>query len=776
MTFREHKMLERTSQVVRGSGLRILVAALFLLLVLAIAGTPAPSIEKTFGGATVKIAADRAWVLLPGRCVTITWEIAEKLRVSVNNQDVDNMGEMGYCPSLRSISPDFEIVAANGDRETVVLDIRNFPSEIINCLIFLTIVILLVLALYFLMTERVNEPIPFGRVHLLALLALLMLCLLCQTGDLLRIEYLLDTLSRLFSSRAWQKFGLLLAGLVFTPLIFQALQGGLKQRMWEDFVAIGAFFLFLLMLYLPFGFDSVGHWEEWVFRAYLESEQSGVSPELVSRFWILVPPSLAILINSESFIGYNIVYFCLLWGNMVLLYGILRKLEFNYFFSFLPVVLFIVFPINSHFMSLRSLRISFNVLALQAAFYFLLDCSRSPSRMRMLRVWMALLFTVFTYEIAYAIILVLPLAWWCRRPRWSWRNINLTAIWYLFPGAKIVFLLLLATANRGYYGDNIVKNVIHSDRLGLESIGHYLDIVVNVYRQTFWYSWREALSDLSYGTLLMPTLAALGLVGIVAFYLAARSSTAAFPSRQQIGYFILSGFLFILPSIGVLMWIEKYNRDLWRMYVYAPIGAAIAVFWLLTLMLSSLRNIRLRKLILTGMCLLLMLPALSRLFNQHAHYVSSAKNKAIILRQVIEQAPAIDGDANLILLTEMLGVELRAKGISELRTGMLHSAIAVLYEHEGPNLTFVCIIDKRCFKDELGLPAFHLREDTDFSDLVIFYLHDDLSVELLRKLPPELGGPSNGSYKPDRLIDTSAPIPPRALTMLASARRAIANP
>ena len=771
MTFKKHKMLERTAYFARGRGLISLVAGLFLLIVVAIAGTPAPSIKTTFGDASVEIAADRAWVLLPGQCVTIRWQIAEELRVSVNNQGVDNIGEIGYCPSLRPASPDFDIVEANGDRETVLLDIRNFPSEIINCLFFLTIVFLLVLALYFLVTERINEPIPFGRVYLLALLALLMLCLLCQTGDLLRIEYLLDTLSRVFSSRDWQQFGLLLAGLVFTPFVIQALRCGLKQRMWEDFVAVGVFFLFLLMLYLPFGFDSVGHWEEWVIRDYLESFSPDLSTELVSRFWLLVSPSLAILINSESFIGYNIVYFCLLWGNMVLLYGILRKLEFNYFFSFLPVVLFIVFPINSHFMSLRSLHISFNVLALHAAFYFLLDYLRSPSRMRMLRVWVALLFNVFTYEIAYAIILVLPLAWWCRRPSWSWGNINLTAIWYLFPVAKIVFLLLLATSNRSYYGDNIVNNAIHSDRLGLESIGHYLSIVVNVYRQTFWYSWREALSDLSQGTLLMPTLAALGLVGIAAFYLAARSSTAVFPSRQQIGYFILSGFLFILPSIGVLMWLEKYNRDLWRMYVYAPIGAAIAVFWLLTLMLSSLRNIRLRMLILTGMCLLLMLPALSRLFNQHDHYVSSANNKAIILRQVIEQAPAIDGGANLILLTEMLGVELRAKGISELRTGMLHSAFAVLYEQEGPNLTFVCIIDKRCFKDELGLPAFHLRDDTDFSDIVLFRLNEDLSVELLRELPPELGGASNASYKPDRLIDTSAPIPPRAFTMLASARR-----
>ncbi len=774
MTFREQKMLERTSHVVRGSGLRILVAALFLLLVLAIAGTAAPSIETTFGGASVEIAADRAWVLLPGQCVTITWEIAEKLRVSVNNQDVDNIGEIGYCPSLRSVSPDFDIVAANGDRETVVLDIRNFPSEIINCLFFLIIVILLVLALYFLVTERVNEPIPFGRVYLLALLALLMLCLLCQTGDLLRIEYLLDTLSRVFSSRAWQKFGLLLAGLVFTPLIFQALRGGLKQRMWEDFVAVGAFFLFLLMLYLPFGFDSVGHWEEWVFRAYLESEQSGVSPELVSRFWILVPNVFANLISPQSFVGYHLVNFLMFWGRLALFYGILRQLKMGPLFAFLTTILFMVYPVNTGLMSLRHFLMNARVLSLLAAVFFCLEFVEQPSRLRLAGLWLALLLNVGSYEAGYAIIAVMPLLWWWRRPLWTWRNVNLTAIWYLFPVVKIVFLLLLNLDSRQYYGSELVSNSMEPQQFALDSIAYYAGVIERVYRQTFWYGWREALSASSQSAWNIPVIGVLSLTGLTAVYLARGTNPMRFSSKRQAAFGMLSGMLFVLPSVGVLMWLEKYSFDLRRMYIYVPVGASLAVLSLIFLIASVINNIHLRKAFIIGVCLLAMYPALARLFNQHAHYVSSAKNKAIILRQVIEQAPTIDGDANLILLTEMLGVELRAKGISELRTGMLHSAIAVLYEHEGPDLTFVCIIDKRCFKDELGLPAFHLRDDTDtdFSDIVMFRLNKDLSVELLR----ELGGPSNASYNPDRLIDTSAPIPPRALTMLASVRRAIANP
>ena len=166
-----------------------------------------------------------------------------------------------------------------------------------------------------------------------------------------------------------------------------------------------------------------------------------------------------------------------------------------------------------------------------------------------------------------------------------------------------------------------------------------------------------------------------------------------------------------------------------------------------------------------------MFPALARLFGQHAFYVSNANNKAWILQQAVEQAPAIDREANVILLTKMLGSELGKKGVSEFRTNLPNAAFRVLYEGKGPKLTFLCILEKRCFAGERDSPEYHLDVDTDFSNVVLFYIHDDLSVELLRELPPELGGTDNESYNPDRLIDTSAPMPPRALSMLASARR-----
>ena len=335
---------------------------------------------------------------------------------------------------------------------------------------------------------------------------------------------------------------------------------------------------------------------------------------------------------------------------------------------------------------------------------------------------------------------------------------------------------MLTSSNREFYGSGLVQNTLNNEGFGLQSLSYYAEVLERVYRQTLWYGWQEAVTVTIESTWIVPTIGVIALAGVTAVYLARNGSESAFPSTRKIGVSILSGLLFILPSVGVLMWIPKYSQDLRRLYIYVPFGAAIAVFSLALLVASLLKSPRLRRIVLVSSCLLAMLPGLSRLFAQHAFYVSSANNKAWILLQAVEQAPSIDSRATLVLVTKMNGVELRAKKVSELRTGMLNSAIAVLYENKGPNLAFICIIDKRCFKDELGLPAFHLHDGTDFGNLIIFYLHDDLSVELLRELPPELGGSNNDTYDPERLIDTSAPIPPRALTMLASARRASENP
>ena len=223
------------------------------------------------------------------------------------------------------------------------------------------------------------------------------------------------------------------------------------------------------------------------------------------------------------------------------------------------------------------------------------------------------------------------------------------------------------------------------------------------------------------------------------------------------------------------MWLEGYNSDLWRIYLYVPIGAAIVVHSLVGLVMAPISNIRVRKAIMIGLWLLLMLPAYSRLILQHEHYQNSANKKTKILLQMVEQASAFDPEANVIMLTDRGYRELAENHIHELWTNMLDAAFYVLYQDGHPRSAVLCSIDDYCHVHDTAMGEFRLIGAADYSKIVFFRLHDDFSVELLRDLPPELSSTQNDSYDPDRLIDSSAPLPPRAITMLGAATPAVAD-
>ena len=248
--------------------MRILPAALFLLVLVGMAGTPAPFIETEFGGASVEIAADRAWVLLPQGCVTISWDLEGILSIYIDDKGKMGWGEMIYCPSTDASSPVFDITAENGQLHAYELNIRYFPAAVAQSLVLLLLISPFLIASFYLATLRMTDPIPLNASPVLALLALLLFLVLVQTAHAYTIESLLGGLGNVFTTRAWQTFGVFLAGLVFIPLVFEYCSQGIRKRLRADFLVIGVFILFILLLYLPYGFDSIGQKEEWINRAF----------------------------------------------------------------------------------------------------------------------------------------------------------------------------------------------------------------------------------------------------------------------------------------------------------------------------------------------------------------------------------------------------------------------------------------------------------------------------------------------------------------------------
>ena len=243
---------------------------------------------------------------------------------------------------------------------------------------------------------------------LLAFVALFLLCLILQSFRAFTLVSVLDGLKDIFASPAWQAFGLVLAGLVFIPLVIQETWKGVKRGAWADFIVIAAFMIFVLLLFLPFGFDSIGHWEEWVYRAYLEGRPSKASTELVTRFWIVFTYALATAVSSDSFVGLHLTHLFLTSGKLILLYGIFRRLSLAPIVAFLLTVIAMVYPANAFLLSSRSTNVAFTVSALLAAACLMLIFIQEPNRLRLLGIFLALHFTVGSYEAGYAIIFGLP--------------------------------------------------------------------------------------------------------------------------------------------------------------------------------------------------------------------------------------------------------------------------------------------------------------------------------------------------------------------------------
>ena len=728
------KLSTRTSKSVL---LGCLFLAVFALLAFAILSKPTPRIETEFGGATVQMSLDRGWVSGIGDCVILEWDVEGIKSIYIDNEGEIGWGEKAFCPTADANILEIGITAQDGTRRLFQLDVIYLPNFIVYLLGFVGTTFTLIFALYYFLTHRLDKPFLWWWLALAA--ALILIGGLLRLSDSALVADALSLLRSLFTHRYWQVFGVVLAGIIYLPLIVQAARRNLKNKARSDFIVIGGFLLFIFLLYLPFGFESIGHREEWFIHAYLEDRPSQftLERELASRFWGIIPHTLAYIIDSESFFGYHLVNLLMLWGKLVLLYGILRQFRIPRLYAFLITMLFMVYPVNSGLMTLRSLPMQFSMISLLAAVYLVFDYQKHPTRLGLLGIWLGLLFNVSSNESAYAIILVIPLLWWLRRRALTWKNFNLTAIWYIFPALKAAYMLLLTGANQPFYRSNILGYALDSESVAPNIFSKFAVDMANVYHHAFVDGWQRAWSAMGQNTYMALTAAMLALVGGLAWHLS-REDTA-FPSIKQIVLSLVSGLLFTVPAVGVLIWIERYIGDPWRMYFYVPIAAAIAVFSLIALLTAFIARPRYRNATVIILCIILMFPALSRLLLQHERFVDIANKKAIALHDILEAAPQAKSDTALILITEMSEEQFRATAIADLGfRGLVNSIFRTLYA-PAPAQVALCLTESQCPYPRDFLER-HLQ------NMLLIKIHEDLSVELIEQPSVHFGFGSDSTY------------------------------
>lgn len=752
------KLRIRSSAMVVDRLLIGIVLALALATTLVAWQLPAPHLSFNYKETAIDVRADKAWSLGPGDCFQITWHIEGSQSIHIEGAARRESGQAGFCPVVFDPNPKVELTDHGNDfYRSYSLNTFYVPDFVANVLGLATLGFFPLLALYYLWRNDLSRRPSFKKILLAMLAVLLAIALIRLSGRAVTIVGILAMARNLFALPSWQFLGALIFSAAMAPLALHAIWQGVKSRNIADSMAICCFFLFIGLLYLPFGLDTIGHWEEWINLSFLEGlEHSRVQTEISQRYWIVSSFSAAYLINSESFSGFNAFFALLLWGKLALFYSILRHYGFRSWQAFLITSLFAVYPVDSGLLYARAMNLQFNALVLLSALYLALQYRQRPKRSYLVGMFVMMALCVGTYEAQYAMILTLPLLWIRHLRRPSWSAVNLTIIWYLLPALKLAYIFMLAMTGRSFYRSHYVYagTEVRADNL----ISTTIDNLLEVYRRTFVVGWGDALADLGRNNWMALTLTMLALAAAVAWYLWRREKDRRSANERHLLAGLLAGLLMIIPAVGVLIWIDYYSRDLWRLYLYVPGPAAIAVFCLVALAATRISSERYRDGAIIVACLLLMFPGISRLILQHEHYVASAANKKRIYQQIVQIAPEMASQTRVIILSEMTDEERRQKHIEELSSNAIGFALYYINKSESYRYGFMCPSVDRCS------PIVNWSDH--LSDTLVFLLSKDLSLSLVED-PQTVFSEFNGlNYDVTRLYNPDAPLPQRAYTML----------
>ncbi|MCY4540261.1 MAG: hypothetical protein OXE52_18750 [Chloroflexi bacterium] len=744
----------------RDLNLLLVLFALGLVLTVGLAAwlTPAPQLALEYNDATIEVFADKAWVLLPNDCAWIRWEFAGEFPIHINGRQWRESGEQQHCPTLFATDITIELTDhLSGEYRSYSLSIFYLPDFLLNLVGVLIIPFFVLIGLQYLWINDLRRRPALNAVLVATVLLAICITLLRLSDVEFTIVGILATIRNMVSDRRWQ-FGGAIAGAVFyCALAIWGISEGVRKRRYTDFLAAAGFIIVIALLYLPFGFATVAQWDVWTARAHFENMPwPQLHRELTSRPLMLAPSFIAYPISTESFIGFNVVYALLLWARPVMLYGIIRQLNVRHLYAFLATMIFLGYPVDARLMSLQSIIPQFSFVGLLTATYLLLRYAANPTRPILLGIWLALSLCVGVYESAYALIFVAPLIWWYRFRKMTWHNLNLTFIWYIVPAAKAVYIFLLLSTRRSFYQSDFFTSgtEIALSELFSQTIGRLLE----VYQRSFAFGWFDSVHSIKQNPWLPLTVVMCALLGALAWLIWRTDKCARVPENRQLGLGLVMGLLLVLPSVGVLIWIDYYFNELRGLYLYVPIAAAIALFCLIALLTSPITSNKLRNAAIAGLCLLLMLPALSRLILQHEHYVTSANNKARILAQIVQLAPAIESQTRVLVLSEMSSEEFQGKHIEAFTSTALGHALYVIYEGQGLGRGSICPSIENCF------PLLHRQEY--LKDTIVFALDRDLNLELVKEPSTMLEAFVGIEYDLNRLYNADAPVPSRAYTML----------
>jgi hypothetical protein len=444
--------------------------------------------------------------------------------------------------------------------------------------------------------------------------------------------------------------------------------------------------VFVTLIVAPVGLSMMGLIEEWDIYYLFHKHGAFYITDAVSplpthrlRPLTLVPFTIGYVLSPNSFFALNILQVISLILKVIGMAAIINWCTANRLLAMFAGIIFLAYPADTMQMTLRSVHINWAIALTVGGVALILDATTRPTRLARLTeaTIAAALFLAgsLIYEAGLFLAPVPILLWWARFgmrkgwPRMKLR-IDVVAIWALFCAVAAAYVVVVSLTGSNYQmevtGDHktIAKDLI----LRLPLL-----FTIAMYR-LFLHGWFDGIQMLSRHLDFWPWLVAVvALAGAIVRLFPGRSEErpsewSQFARLATAG--VLAAVLGYLPYLTSMAHIMTSQRT----YLYAAVGATIAVVALLRLLL---RFAPAMAAMLTLFCLL---SGLGSQWEQLAQYTALSNRQRMILAGIAEAAPnAGQPGSKRLLIRDRSGT---MSNVWMLRGFELHNALTLMYGRE----------------------------------------------------------------------------------------------
>jgi hypothetical protein len=596
------------------------------------------------------------------------------------------------------------------------------------------------LAMFFLSWNNIKQQLPIKHLTILfSIFNVIIISLWILTG--LSLSQVVMDWSLIFkeSLMNWYIFSVISSSVFFffvLPFLYQEFKLLIVNEN-QRYLLIGvALFTIVLGIWLPFGFNSIAHYEIWSIKHFFTFgpfPNDKLSTEITTRLSILIPHTLFHIVDPNGFIAYNMAHLLLTWFKGLLLFAILKKFNLTDILTLGITTIFLFYPTDTQAMSLRSITILLSLVLFLFAIYTFLVYLESRTAFHLATFFIVMFFSVTYNEYAFIHILFFPLLLFYFEHRLTHKFINLSIIWYIMPlwYAGYYYLISQVTVT---YGVNYVESSIYRVLIQIfEIVSHSLENLLIT-------NWRLLLipvDSMINGILTVIATTILLLLGI--YVIKDSKSEGDIPSSNPTLKLII-GFLIIVFAATMFGLFKRQDAD-WRVYSLGSLGASIFIGSFLYFCINKIFNKYNYHLIFIGVISILVGLAFHQSIHQYEKYWNIAQNKANFL-EFSKNYENTSTDAIWVLLTDMSKGELEEK-IDFFSNDRIRDHALDLQNISNINIasSYICYIpDSNCkynTKRLKYLSDYLPDELISYEQIVFFWLESDLSVRLLETLPDE---------------------------------------